>query len=107
MIQPVAPQPRESFRGGPIGPGPEPMNTGHPQYSQPRVLGFRARGLRSRPGMTGLRFFSLSRGEGVEITSIFADTNWITASVAGVTGFVRPDLSGSVTPPSAESYICV
>jgi hypothetical protein len=38
--------------------------------------------------MTGLPFFFI-QGKGVEIASIFADTNWITASVAGVAGFVR------------------
>jgi hypothetical protein len=41
-----------SFRDGPPGPGPEPMNTGDSDICMVRVHGFRARGLCPRPGMT-------------------------------------------------------
>ena len=43
--------------GWSVGPGPEPMNTGHPKLAEVCVPGFRALGLRPSPGMTGISDF--------------------------------------------------
>jgi len=65
--------------GWSVGPGPEPMNTGHSQLAEVRVPGFRALGLRSSPGMTRISDFLTTSFAG-EAGEIGVRVDWAAAS---------------------------